>query len=81
MRGSWCLHSAFVKNFYEKKKIGFYRDDGLGTLRDSSGPEIEQKRKKINQIFKGCGLNIIFKRNLKTVDLLGVRFNLVNNTY
>ena len=41
--GVYILH--LLRTFMRKKKIGFYRDDGLGTLRDSSGPEIEQKRK------------------------------------
>ena len=58
-----------------------YRYDGLGILRNSSGPEIERKRKQIIQIFKSCGLNITVKTNLKTVDFLDVRLDLINNTY
>ena len=54
---------------------------GLGILRNSSGPEIERKRKQIIQIFKSCGLNITVKTNLKTVDFLDVRLDLTNNTY
>ena len=33
------------------------------------------------KILKDCGLNITIKMNLKTVDFLDVRFDLVNNTY
>ena len=38
-------------------------------------------RKRIIKIFKDCRLNIAIKMNLKTVDFLDVRFDLVNNTY
>ena len=41
-----------------KKDFGFYRDDGLGILRNTSGPEADQKRKNIIKIFKECGLSI-----------------------
>ena len=58
-----------------------YRDNGPGILRNSCGPEIEHKRKQIIQIFKSCGLNITIKTNLKTVDFLDVRLDLINNTY
>ena len=57
-----------------------YRDDALGILRNSSGPEIERKS-KIIQIFKSCGLNITVKTNLKTVDFLDVCLDLIINTY
>ena len=64
-----------------KENFGLYHDDGLGILRNSSGLEIERKRKQIIQVFKSCGLNIIVKTNIKTVDFLDVRFDLINNTY
>ena len=57
-----------------------YRDDGLGTLRNLSGPEVERTRKRIIKIFKDCRLNITIKMNLKAVDFFNVRFDLVNNT-
>ena len=41
----------------------------------------ERLRKRINKMFKDCGLNITIKMNLKTVDFLDVHFDLVNNTY
>ena len=77
--GVYILH--LLRTFVRKEKVGLYRDDGLGVLRDSSDPEIERKRKRIIQIFKGCGLNITGTTNLKAVDFLEVNFNLVNNTY
>ena len=70
-----------LKNVIRKDNAGLYRDDGLGVLRNLSGPEIERMRKRIIKIFKDCGLNITIKMNLKTVDFLDVRFDLVNNTY
>ena len=46
-----------------KKYFGFYRDDGLGTLRNTSGPEADWKRKKIIKIFKELGLSITCEVN------------------
>ena len=77
--GVYILH--LLKTVMRKENVGLYRDDGLGILRNSSGPEIERKRKQIIQIFKSCGLNITVKTNLKTADFLDVRLDLVNNTY
>ena len=42
---------------------------------------MEGLRKQLIKIFKDCELNITIKMNLKTVDFLDVRFDLVNNTY
>ena len=70
-----------LKNVIRKGNAGLYRDDGLGMLRNLSGPEVERIRKRIIKIFKDCGLNITIKMNLKTVDFLDVRFDLVNSTY
>ena len=77
--GVYILH--LLKTVKRKENVGLYRDDGLGILRTSSGPEIERKRKQIIQIFKSCGLNITVKTNSKTADFLDVRLDLVNNTY
>ena len=59
-----------------KKDFGFYRDDGLGILRNTSGPEADRKHKSIIKIFKECGLSITFEVNKNIVDLLDFRFNL-----
>ena len=77
--GIYNLHQ--LKNEIRKENAGLYRDDGLGILQNFSGPEVERIRKRIVKIFKDCGLNITIKMNLKTVDFLDVRFDLVNNTY
>ena len=59
-----------------KKDFGLYRDDGLGILRKTSGPEADQKRRFIIKIFKECGPSITCEVNKKIVDFLDVRFNL-----
>ena len=64
-----------------KKNVDLYPNDGIGILQNSSRPEVEQKRKKIIEIFKICGLNITVKANLKTVDFLDISLGLKNNTY
>ena len=77
--GVYILH--LLRTVMRKENVGLYRDDGLSILQNSSGPEIERKRKQTIQIFKSCGLNITVKKNLKTVDFLDVRLDLINNTY
>ena len=75
--GIYNLHP--LKSIIRKKNVDLYRDDGLGVLRNLSCPETERLRKRITKIFKDCRLNTTTKINLKTVDILDVRFNLVNN--
>ena len=38
--------------FESQNDVGLYRDDGLGILRNLSGPQIERVRKEIITIFK-----------------------------
>ena len=64
-----------------EKDFGLDRDDGLGILRNTSGPEADRKRKNIIKIFKECGLSITCEVNKKIVDFLDVRFNLNDQTY
>ena len=74
----------YVYNIYVYVYIyvyGLYRYDGLGILKNLSGPDIERKRKLILKVFKNCGLNITIKTNSTSVDFLDVRFNLKDNTY
>ena len=67
--------------FMNKKHFGLYRDDGLGILRNTSGPEADQKRKNIIKIFKECWLSITCEINVKIVDFLDVWFNLNDQIY
>ena len=77
--GIYILH--LLRTVMRNENIGLYCDDGLGILQNSSGPEIECKRKQTIQIFKSCGLNITVKTNLKTVDFLELCLDLIINTY
>ena len=63
------------------KYFGLCKDDGLGILRNTSGPETDQKHEKIIKIFPECGLSITCEINKKIVDILDVRFNLNDQTY
>ena len=47
--GVHILH--LLRTVMRKENIGLYRDDGLSILQNSSGPETEQKRIQIIQIF------------------------------
>ena len=57
-----------------KKDFGHYRDDGLGILRNTSGPEADRKRRDIIKIFEECRLSITFEINKKIVCFLDVPF-------
>ena len=35
-----------------KNHIGLYRDDGLAILKNTSGPEAEKLKKKLQELFK-----------------------------
>ena len=72
--------SKLVHLFHDNY-VGLYRDDGLGVLRDLSGPKTERLRKNVVKIFKDCWLSITSKTNLKIVDYLDVTFGLQNNSY
>ena len=76
-----CYILNQLSTVMRKELVGLYRDDGLGIMKNMSGPEIERKQKQIIKIFKDCGLNIAIKTNLKSVDFLDIRLNLRDNTY
>ena len=76
-----CYMLNQLGSVIKKDSAGLYRDDGLGILKNLSGPDIEQKRKEIIKVFKSCELNITIKTNLTSVDFLDVQFNLKDNTY
>ena len=59
-----------------KKDFRLHRDDGLGILRNTSGPEADRKRNNIIKIFEECGLSTTCAVNKKIADFLDVRFNL-----
>ena len=60
-----------IKSVFENQNdVGLYRDNGLRTLQNLSGPQIERVRKELVKMFKECGLSITTKTNLKAVQLL-----------
>ena len=65
----------------DKKLIGLYRDDGLGVLRNTSGPETNRIRKLIIQLFKDHGLSITINTNIHIVNFLDVQFDIKNDLY
>jgi len=89
--GSWdgaevCdLIGLFILNEAEprfgKDDIGLYRDDGLSSLLNHSGPMADRARKDLIQIFKSHGLNITVETNLTATDFLDVNFDLKNGKY
>ena len=69
-----------IHRIIDKKNVGLYRDDGLGVLRNVSGPQGEQTRKKLIDIFKNNGLKIEISIS-KITNFLDVTFNLENSSY
>lgn len=77
--GNFLLHK--LSPLIDTNDIGLYRDDGLGVLRNLSGPQSERRRKDIIKVFKELSLSIIIKCRLKKVNFLDVTFDIENNTY
>ena len=69
-----------LSSIVDKESVGLYRDDGLGVLRNLSGPQTERKRKAILKVFKDCGLRIKIQVNLRIVNFLDVQLNLDSST-
>ena len=71
-----------IKSVFENKNyVGLYRDDGLGILRNLSGPQSERLGKEIIKIFKKCILSITTKTKLNVVQFLDIKLDLINYTY
>ena len=77
--GTYLLYQ--INNVILKENIGLHRDDGLGTFRNMSGPEVERKKKDLIRIFKSNGLSISVKINLKVADFLDIHFEMVQDIY
>ena len=76
-----CYILRQLGSIINQNSCGLYRDDGLGTFENLSGPQIESKCKQIIKLFKSFGLNITIKTNFTSVDFLDVRLNLKDGTY
>ena len=69
------LNSRFDGDF------GLYRDDGLASFANMSGPESERLKKNIISLFKEFGFKIEISCNLQSIDFLDVFFDLRNETF
>ena len=50
-----CIYMLFLlSEKYNEKDAGLYHDDGLGMVKNKSGPETEKIKKNIQKIFKEC---------------------------
>ena len=77
--GSYIL--SLLSDIIDKDQCGLYRDDGLASVKNLSGPEIERLKKKIVKVFKKCRLNITIQANLRVVNFLDVQFDIIKGTY
>ena len=84
-----CLHFETISSlllsklaeFFQKKDMGLYRDDGLAVLKDAPGHDADAARKRIMAIFQRYGLKITIQANLKTTNFLDASFNLGTRRY
>ena len=77
--GTYML--SLISKKHNKKYFGLYLDDGLGVVKNKSGPEAEKIKKNIQKISKENKLDIVIKCNMKLVDYLDVPLNLNNSNY
>ena len=53
----------------------------MAVFKNKSGPQAERVKKDFQKIYWENDLNIVIKCNLKIVNYLDVKLNLLNNTY
>ena len=71
-----------LRQQYDTKNIGFYRNDGLSIFDNCSGPQMEKIKKQLQKVLNNNGLDvIIIKCNMKRVNYLNVTFNLNDGIY
>ena len=69
---------SLLLNKLDRQSTGLYRDDGLVLI---SKQKTDRTRKDIIEIFKNVGFKVEIKTNLRIVDILEVRFNLLDGMY
>ena len=72
--GLFLLHE--LSTIIPKKLASLYRDDGLAILRNSSGPNTDQIKKRIIKLFQKHNLKITIEANIIQTDFLDVTLNL-----
>ena len=68
-----------LSNVIDKNSIGLYRNDCLGVFGKLSGPQIEQRKKKIVKICKDCELTITVTTSITLI--LHLILNLETDSY
>ena len=76
-----CFILTQLAEHLDVQNIGLYRDDGLASFANKSGPEMERIKKIIQQTFKKNKLEITIQANLTVVDYLDVTMNLRDDSY
>ena len=64
-----------------KDNVGLYRDDGLASVKSTSGPVLDKMRKNIITLFKNESLGIAIDTNLIETDFLDVTFDLTSGKF
>ena len=67
---------SLLSKHINKNHIGLYKDVGLTILKNTSGPEAEKLKKKLQKLFKEKDLDIIIQCNLKITNYLDITLNL-----
>ena len=81
MVGAFLLHKIKSEQIFKNGDIGLYRDDGLGIVYNTSGPELEKCRKRLCELFKKYKLGITTDFGLNSVNFLDITLNLSENTF
>ena len=66
---------------FDKECASVRHDHGLICLKNYNSKRVDYTRKNLIKIFKNNGSNSKVMSNLKTVTLIDVTFNLVNENY
>ena len=70
-----------ISDLLPMENIGLYWDDGFAIIRNASGPEMEQTRKKLIKIFHKHNLKITAETNLTHTDFVDINLNLTTGTF
>ena len=68
--GLFILHQLF--QMITSNAMRLYRDDGLAILRNTSGPAVEQIKKKFLSAFQQHGLQVTAEVNMVETDFLDI---------
>ena len=67
---------SLLSKHINKNHIGLYRDGDLAILKNTSGPEAEKLKNKLQKLFEEKDLDIIVQCNLKITNYLDITLNL-----